>query len=959
MATIQEMQKARELMKSQGLDLKSAVAQARAKSVTPVTPTVQTPVPTSTVTPTQDPTVQWVNWATFKQAPIDTATGLTKQVEQTPVQPAPVEPITQQQAPVQTAEVKPPEQPKIASKVEPVNYNTSVGREADVQKNLDSFVASGMDAEKLKVASWYETADPQKKAMIDATIAKMSIPIDEKSVLNSLIQWVSIPKQNTKEYRSAQFKYNQYNKYSTMTPTQLVSAMKNGDIWTETKNLLANNPNYLQAKEEYDKIRKTESINNVISSVYNGVAGTPQETDFYQEASDKIAQKLGINETNADAYVRIVKNDPDVLRLTKDVSTYSKQLTELNSIRNKAIQDLKSQKWDMSASAFMTLASTRTKDVSDQIDTLKDLADDAKADLKIQLELAGWEYEATSKDILAQQEIAKEQRAMQNKLDLNQAEFDQKIAQQAQLAKDPQTAIQTVMDEYKKLGIPFTESIQTKLQKANAFISKGGTIGQYVDQMIKDAQAKPEYQAYKNKIANEWVSFQTIWDKVYKVQNGTLVDTGISATSTKTPEWKQDASGNWYNANSTTSPWVQAYSIAREDAKTKYGSTPAVRNFNPWNIMDTWFGGKKVEWERFTVFDTPQEWFNALVSKIQNIQSGNSKVYSPTMTLQQYIEKYAPSSDNNNPTAYANAIAKNLWITTSTQIKDIDPVKLAEEHARHEDGNSYKMLKDLGIIGWTQTETPTWSLATLGQYMKDNQDRWQGYSNDDVKAFNEKINRLVKAWDEEWMTVAYRNMVMKDKDFKKSFDDTTIFANSLDTIQSMINDYEKAGKSTNALKAMAEKVWRKLWVTTDTALAQLQTQFGTTMANYIKSISGTAASDAEVQRLMGNMANIGNVSELNTAIVSQVKENAMNGIKTMINTRMYWLPEDVKQKAFKDIYWQTQQNTKPIYTDSDWKSYTVEELGNEMIKSINDWQHTPAEIKQWIIKNNLQEYYGI
>lgn len=48
---------------------------------------------------------------------------------------------------------------------------------------------------------------------------------------------------------------------------------------------------------------------------------------------------------------------------------------------------------------------------------------------------------------------------------------------------------------------------------------------------------------------------------MYKVQNGQLVDTGISATKApeaKSPEWKQDASGNWYNANSATSPEIQA-----------------------------------------------------------------------------------------------------------------------------------------------------------------------------------------------------------------------------------------------------------------------------------------------------------------------------------------------------------------------------------------------------------------
>ena len=70
------------------------------------------------------------------------------------------------------------------------------------------------------------------------------------------------------------------------------------------------------------------------------------------------------------------------------------------------------------------------------------------------------------------------------------------------------------------------------------------------------------------------------------------------------------------------------------------------------------------------------------------------------------------------------------------------------------------------------------------------------------------------------------------------------------------------------------------------------------MANYIKSISGTAASDAEVQRLMGNMANISNVKELNNTIIKQVRDNAQSSIKSMIDTRMYGMPEELKPQVF-------------------------------------------------------------
>lgn len=153
-----------------------------------------------------------------------------------------------------------------------------------------------------------------------------------------------------------------------MTPSQLTTAMKNGDIDTSTSELLVNNPNYQQAKAEYDKIRKTKSINNAITAVYNGTTGTPTTTDYNQTASDSITSKLGIDETNADAYARIVSNDHDVLRLTTDVSNYGRQLSELNTMRNDAIKDLKAQKGDMNPSAFAYYATIRTKDLSDQID---------------------------------------------------------------------------------------------------------------------------------------------------------------------------------------------------------------------------------------------------------------------------------------------------------------------------------------------------------------------------------------------------------------------------------------------------------------------------------------------------------------------------------------------------------------------------------------------------------------
>ncbi len=64
--------------------------------------------------------------------------------------------------------------------------------------------------------------------------------------------------------------------------------------------------------------------------------------------------------------------------------------------------------------------------------------------------------------------ILTEERQQKNALALSQAQFEQKIKQQAQLASDPYTAISSVVDEYAKLGVRGNESVATKVKNAEA-----------------------------------------------------------------------------------------------------------------------------------------------------------------------------------------------------------------------------------------------------------------------------------------------------------------------------------------------------------------------------------------------------------------------------------------------------------------------------------------------------------
>lgn len=85
---------------------------------------------------------------------------------------------------------------------------------------------------------------------------------------------------------------------------------------------------------------------------------------------------------------------------------------------------------------------------------------------------------------------------MENSIALSQMQFDQKIKQQAEMMNDPTQAINSVIAQYADQGIMASTSAQqhiTEFMKQNR--EKGTTLGQYISQMQKDFQSKPEYKA--------------------------------------------------------------------------------------------------------------------------------------------------------------------------------------------------------------------------------------------------------------------------------------------------------------------------------------------------------------------------------------------------------------------------------------------------------------------------------
>lgn len=524
--------KAQELMNTEKLDYATAAKRAK-EAMTATTPVQQAPVTPAPVVPTPAP----ITPAPIVNAPVDQTTGLSK----------PLEPVSQ---PVQPAPIPTPAQPVSTTKVDTTPWITQ-----------DAFQQAKAESEKIKAQNDAVMAQNQQKAELarqdEAMKAEALIPKDEKGVLNALISGASVPKQNTQAYRNAEFKANNFRKFNSMTPTQLLDNLKQGQISSEMDQLLSQNPNYTQAKQKLNEQQKITNLNKTMTNIVNWVkwkevATTTPEQDE-EDISIKFMQKYGLDDANAQAFSQFVATDEEMadnkaklLANREKLSMVNREMADATKLLNKWISDLKTQYPDMSASGIITLMGSRLAQFNDTITNLSSERTFLNAEIKDEMDLAKSAYDAKSADIQSQNEIRKA-------MALNEYKSDFEKQQAEQALNDPATQIKATMDEFEKMGITSQGSLASKIAE---FKTSGLSLPEYVNNLRKLYMAKPEYQRIQAQEAGKWISYQTIWDKVYKNTNGVLTETGISAKKTAEPVWKEweDASGK--HAGWVT-PWVQ------------------------------------------------------------------------------------------------------------------------------------------------------------------------------------------------------------------------------------------------------------------------------------------------------------------------------------------------------------------------------------------------------------------
>lgn len=677
---------------------------------------------------------------------------------------------------------------------------------------------------------------------------------------------IPIKEKNTIEYKKAYQRKANLDKFSVMNSTQLAWAIKNWEFlsWTQEYNdLKQSNPKLVQDAETLHSI-------NAINE------DKKDATDIRVKISEYLTKLM--SDDDKTSYKDKLSQNPNIVKLNESLWEKEKELASIKDSLEYAKEDLDTQLWWKAVTSWYKRY--KLGEINRELTRQYNL-------VLSDYNSIAWQIKTISEDI--KYEMESERQAEQDKL--NQlwtayniyqwlTEWERQIEQFKNQrlyqtwdinSTDPylqNLGIENAVNQlYTQYPIPWMEAPAVKIQKVKDLMAKWYTPQQAISQLEQEIRSTDRYKTMitpKITQTQDWAKLddKTLYNqKTWETKTITWTSTAPTSVNV-TPTWNY-ANLNYKNASWTTKS-IKVDSIWKDSLLTALNKI--------WNSL--------VVWDSYRDSARQQALYDELSAKWAKVAKPWTSKHETWMAIDLY-------SDNNYSPLKPEQVAimnANWWYQTAW-----------EDDLWH-----FEYL-------WTKKD---WKLADLWQYLKDNQERWTWYSEADVTAFNEKIDRFVKNGDENWMVLAFRKNLMWDKDFKQEFDNTQKFTKALDDVTAMINDYEKAGKSTNALKAMAEKVARKIWVTTDTALAQLQTQMWFTLANYIRSISWTAASDVEVQRLMGNMASIWNVKDLNMALVWQAKNNATSSLKSMIDTRLYWLPEDLKTKVFWDIYkWEESWNT--------------------------------------------------
>lgn len=372
-----------------------------------------------------------------------------------------------------------------------------------------------------------ETKIETPKAEVTKTAEVPPPPITIGDMFNNIVNKIDVPPEQKalSTYKIAQNRYNKANMFATMTPAELSSQMKDAKIvewspaWEDLKML---NPWLVQS------VKWLNIVNGVNPEIFTYV-NNPDGTKVKQ--NNLVNSFVSDYEDNYGDIVKILRDiyspqgqsardaiyTPEVRAAEDKATSIELEMNRLSDTIDWIDKDIeKEYAWTGATGSRVALEKQyRREQLGNQYNSLlknyTTYANKANNLITQNTDLYKTEQERQGKLQSALAGVAltqyQSQLGLQNKAQEMQMEADFAKKQAYENINDPATAINNVMEEYKKLGIPFTTTLQSRLQE---FAQSGLSLPDYLTQMTESIQASPAYKQYAEKKAWELSDIQKI-----------------------------------------------------------------------------------------------------------------------------------------------------------------------------------------------------------------------------------------------------------------------------------------------------------------------------------------------------------------------------------------------------------------------------------------------------------------
>lgn len=320
----------------------------------------------------------------------------------------------------------------------------------------------------------------------------------------------------TPEYQSARKRFQDFNRYSSYNPSQLATAMKRGDLipGSQAYGDLYNDPN-ARAKLDYAK--------SFVAT---------QGIDLTKTGEKKTSEIIASNPNTAQAFedgvitqeeYSAMMSSPEVDAKRKEVET---KKTEYDTLKAQydAIDDEVDSEFKGKGATSTYLAAEKAKrrrgiykdlqiasdTYNNAVGTLNDMVSSQAKLVEMNMGLY-----RDNKSFERQKQLAEFQSDLS--IETEAKKFEQKMEQQALVAKDPTLATQAVLDQYREMGVLAQRSDAEIVADVQAQVAGGKPLGQVLTDLNKAFQSKSEY---KSAMAKKFPAEGTDWEIVNVTKDG-------------------------------------------------------------------------------------------------------------------------------------------------------------------------------------------------------------------------------------------------------------------------------------------------------------------------------------------------------------------------------------------------------------------------------------------------------